>query len=86
MVVRHRRISACFVSRYLMGVSRLRQHCRRLAGLSFAHARVERDTSGSTKMLKAHRRQRDDVAQASVLAVASAARMPAARRARMHVA
>ena len=61
-------------------------HCRRLAGLSFAHARVERDTSGSTKMLKAHRRQRDDVAQASVLAVASAARMPAARRARMHVA
>ena len=61
-------------------------HCRRLAALSFAHARVERDTSGSTKMVKSHRRQRDDVAQSAVLAVASAARMPAARRARIHIA
>ncbi len=62
------------------------EHCRRLAALSFAHARVERDTSGNTKMFKAHRRQRDDVAQAAVLAVAGAARMPARRQARLHVA
>ena len=54
-------------------------NCRRLAELSFAHARVERDTSGNTKMHKAHRRQRDDIAQAAVLAVAACSRMPVRR-------
>ena len=61
------------------------EHCRRLAELSFAHARVERDTSGNTKMMKAHRNKRDDVAQAGVLAVAAVARMPAPRRTRVTV-
>ena len=62
------------------------ERCRRLAELSFAHARVERDSSGNTKMLKVHRRRRDDIAQAGVLAVAAAARMPGARKMRIHVA
>ena len=61
------------------------ERCRDLAALSFAHARVERDTSGNAKMYKAHRRQRDDVAQAAVLGVAGAARMPAPRRTRLHL-
>ena len=75
-----------FRAAVLDGAFSVAEHCRRLAALSFAHARVERDTSGNTKMHKAHRRQRDDVAQAAVLAVASAARVPARRPARLHVA
>ena len=70
---------AAFRAAVLDGDFVVAEHCRRLAELSFAHARVERDTSGNVKMFKAHRRQRDDVAQAAVLAVAAAARMPAPR-------
>ena len=65
-----------FRAQVLDGDFAVAEHCRRLAELSFAHARVERDTSGNTKMHKAHRRQRDDVAQAAVLAVAAVSRMP----------
>ena len=58
----------------------------RLALISFRDARLERDTSGNVKMRKAHRRNRDDVAQAAVLAMSAATRMPAPRRGcRVHV-
>ena len=70
---------AAFRAAVLDGDFAVAEHCQRLAELSFAHARVERDTSGNSKMFKTHRRQRDDVAQAGVLAVAALARMPVRR-------
>ena len=70
---------AAFRAAVLDGDFAVAEHCRGLAELSFAHARIERDTSGNTKLRKAHRRQRDDVAQAGVLSVAALARMPKRR-------
>lgn len=74
-----------FRAQVLDGAWTVAPHCRRLAELSFAHARVERDTSGNTKMHKAHRRQRDDVAQAAVLAGAAVSRMPVRRSAGVYL-
>ena len=71
---------AAFRAAVLDGNFSVAEHCRRLAELSFAHARVERDTSGNAKLFKAHRRQRDDVAQAAVLGVAALARTPSRPR------
>ena len=70
---------AAFRAAVLAGDFAVAENCRGLAELSFAHARVERDSSGNTKLRKAHRRQRDDVAQAGVLSVAALARMPKRR-------
>ena len=50
---------------------------RPLARLSLAHAETEADTAGNVRMLKAHRRRRDDVAVAGVMAVGLLARLPA---------
>ena len=75
---------AAFRAAVLDGNFSVAEHCRRLAELSFAHARVERDTSGNAKLFKAHRRQRDDVAQAAVLGVAALARTPARPRRAYH--
>ena len=75
-----------FRSEVIDGAAAVADHCRRLALISFRDARVERDTSGNVKMRKAHRRNRDDVAQAGVLAMSAATRMPAPRKVRLHVA
>ena len=50
---------------------------RLLSTVSLAATRIERDSSGNMKLLKSHRRRRDDVSQASVLAVSALARWPA---------
>ena len=75
-----------FRAAVLDGAWSVAEHCRPLALLSFAHARVERDTTGNAKMFKANWRQRDDVAQAAVLAAGALSRAPkAASRPRIHV-
>ena len=49
---------------------------RELSTLSIAASRVERDTSGNKKLRKSHKRRRDDVSCAAVLAVSALARWP----------
>ena len=49
---------------------------RRLMELGLAHATVDRDTSGSCRLLKVNARKRDDVAQAGILAVSTMASLP----------
>ena len=49
---------------------------RELCTLSLAATKIERDTSGSMRLRKTHRRRRDDVSQAAVLALGALARWP----------
>ena len=65
---------AAFRQAVLDGPMALSAEGRLLATLSVSHARVMPDTSGSLKMRKAHRRNRDDVAQSLVLAAMVIAR------------
>ena len=59
---------AAFRSCVLDGPMSLSEQGRLLASTSVAQAAVESDSSGSTRMRKGHRRNRDDVAQSLVLA------------------
>ena len=59
---------AAFRSCVLDGPMSLETQGRLLASVSVSQASVESDSSGSTRMKKGHRRQRDDVAQSLVLA------------------
>ena len=59
---------AAFRSCVLDGPMAVTKSGRLLASLSVSQASVESDSSGSTRMKKGHRRNRDDVAQSLVLA------------------
>ena len=59
---------AAFRSCVLDGEMSMSAEGRLLASVSVSQASVESDSSGSTRMKKGHRRQRDDVAQSLVLA------------------
>ena len=59
---------AAFRSCVLDGPMSMSQAGRLLASVSVSQASVESDSSGSTRMKKGHRRNRDDVAQSLVLA------------------
>ncbi len=64
------------------------ERARPLFRLALAETTVEHDDSGNVRLVKAdtNNRQRDDLAAALVLACGQAARMPAPRRTRIHVA
>ena len=59
---------AAFRQCVLDGPMSLSESGRLLASVSVSQASVEADSSGSTRMRKGHRRNRDDVAQSLVLA------------------